>query len=167
MSVSVILGAIYVFQQMVLTSDYFNYRLEMTYEGDSSGRDLLYDNYIKFVFSQSNIIHLLFGNGADATVRILGEYAHNDWLEMAINNGLVAVFLFLLYWIVMLKAIIKTRKVNSICYLMMGTFFIIYLMKSFYSMSYNSTSIFASSAFGFALANSNRTEMVIQPDNDK
>ena len=88
-----IVGIVYAIQQMVLSSDYFIKRFDATMDGNSSGRDKLFITYGTFFINQTNVFHILFGNGADATMRLLNEFAHNDWLELAIDNGLVVVVL--------------------------------------------------------------------------
>lgn len=159
--VIIVLGAIFAVQQMFLTSEYFGRRYDLTVEGDSSGRDSIFINYLNFYLGQSNYLYLLIGNGADATVRLLNEFAHNDWLEIAINNGLIMIIIYVIYWINIIKTISVARKTNYTCYLIISMFFIIFLMKSFYSMSYSDITIYASSAFGFALANYNTIEQKV------
>ena len=158
LTIIIIAGAVFAIQWMLLTSAYFVQRLDLTLEGNSSGRDRIYLNYFNYFVNQSNYFHLLLGNGADATFRILHQYAHDDWLEIAINNGLFMVFLYAIYWIIMLRTIGKVKKVNYTYFLILGMYFIIYFMKTIYSMSYYSIPFVASCAFGFALANSINTE---------
>ena len=155
LTIVIIAGAVFAIRWMLSTSDYFAYRLEETKEGDSSGRDSLFDACLSFFFDQSNVFHILFGNGADATVRLFGNYAHNDWLEIAINNGLFTFVLYLVFWIVLLTTVVKTKKRNHITYMMMGIFLIVFFARTFFSMTYYSLPMFASCALGFALANSN------------
>lgn len=150
-TIGVVVAAIYFVQQTLTTSDYFNKRLEDTMEGKSSGRNEIYYTLYTLFINQDNPFTFLFGNGADATIKLAGYYAHNDWLEIAINNGLWMVVLYAIYWIVMFRYI-RTRKSNSLAYMMVSLFFIIYFMKTFFSMSCTSVTFYASSALGFALA---------------
>jgi O-antigen ligase len=145
----VVLGY-YVVMRMLATSDYFVYRIEQTQEGNSSGRDVLYLSLLDYVFNKTNVFSFLFGSGADATLRI-AEYAHNDWLEIAVNNGIVGAILYLFYWYQMYKTFRKSK--NDVRKRMLGLFVIIYSIKSLFSMSYNDITIYASIALGFALAN--------------
>ena len=154
LTILIIAGAVVAVQWLLSSSNYFAYRLAETMEGNSSDRDYLFSASFYYFFEQSNVLRILFGNGADATVRIFGNYAHNDWLEIAINNGLVTLVLYFVFWIDLLKTVVKTRKRNYTAYLMMGLFLISFFLKSLYSMTYYSLPMYAACAFGFALANS-------------
>lgn len=151
-TIGVVITVIYFVQQTLITSDYFNQRLEDTMEGKSSMRDEIFSTLYTLFITQDSPFSFLFGNGADATVKLAGYYAHNDWLEIAINNGLWMVVLYAIYWIAMLRHIIRIRKHNSLAYMMVGLFFILYFMKTLFSMSYSSVPFYAASALGFALA---------------
>lgn len=152
LTVVIVVAAVYAVKQVITTSDYFNERMERTLEGDSSGRDRLYSEAKALIFNQTNPILFLFGYGADATLKYLGNYAHNDWYEIAIDNGLWMVVLYVIYWVVMMFYIISIRKTNPKAHLMIGLFFIIYFMKTLFSMSYNDVTFYAASALGYALA---------------
>ena len=88
------------------SSDYFRQRLELTTAGDSSKRNELYGLYWHHFLAESNPLRFLFGNGANATLNIGPNYAHNDWLEIAINNGIVVVILYFIYWLTMFNTIL-------------------------------------------------------------
>lgn len=152
LSLGVIVAAVYAVQLVLNTSDYFNQRIENTLEGDSSGRDDLYSTYYSWFINQSNPLRILFGNGGDATIKFFGQYAHNDWLEIAINNGIIMVILYAVYWVSLIRETFILRKRDSIAFLMISMFFIIYFFRSFISMSYNDISIYAASALGYAIA---------------
>lgn len=157
LTVGVVVLAIYAVQQTMATSDYFNDRIEDTREGNSSLRDEIYSEYYSLFFNQPSILAFLFGNGGDATLRLLGIYAHNDWLEIAINNGLWMVILYAVYWLSMIKHTIRLRKNNTVVYMMMMSFFIIYFLRTTFSMSYNDITVYAACAFGYALAGGDHT----------
>lgn len=151
-TVAIVIMAFYSVQRLLNTSDYFNEQIERTVEGDSSGRDILFSTAMSILSEETNPLILLFGHGGDATLKLLGNYAHNDWLEIAIDNGLWMIILYIVYWIVMLRYVVRTRKINPIAFMMVGLFFIIYFMKTLFSMSYNDVTFYASSALGYALA---------------
>ena len=62
-------------------SEYAQMRMENTLEGDSSGRDMIFTRAWN-IFLDSNILTILFGHGANATIAKMGIAAHNDWLEL-------------------------------------------------------------------------------------
>ncbi len=78
-----------------LGNEYLQYRLELAAQGDMSGRDIIYSN-IWNSWLDSNFFHFLFGYGFAASIKIsgIGLFAHNDWLEILSNFGLLGVIIF-------------------------------------------------------------------------
>ncbi len=137
---------------MLQTNDHFNKRVMALAEGSGSGRENLFPVYFSF-FLNSNVFQLIFGHGADGTCHYLGLMAHNDWLEMSINMGLIGFFALLAYWVNIFKLWIKSRsRINSDIVMAMGMFSIIYFGKTLFSMSIMGMSIVATSVFGYCLA---------------
>ena len=157
----VVFVAVYWINTLLENSDYFNTRIEKTLEGDTSSRNELYGVFLNHYLRETNIWRFLFGNGADATIKISTNYAHNDWLEIAINNGAVMLVLYLIYWIVLFRTARKAKG-NAVCFMMLNLYFIIYFLKSWFSMSYASIPIYASSALGYALAMNQHCETRIE-----
>lgn len=152
LTITLIIVGIYAVNMLLSGSDYFSKRIEDTLEGNTSNRDIIYGKMYAFIWQQNNIFNLLFGNGADATLRIFRAYAHNDWLEIAVNNGLWMVVLYVVYWVSLAKFVLKGNK-YSVCSQMLTLFFFIYFLKTFISMSYNDITPYAACAFGYAMAN--------------
>ena len=170
LTIILVVGTVVVVQNLLSMNSYFNRRIERTLEGDSSGRDVLYSTFYNHFVNESNVLRFLFGNGAYGTLKISSHYAHNDWLEIAIDNGLILLILYMAYWLSFIKTMLRVRRYNKLLYLMMGEFFIIYFLRTFYSMSYNNISIYATSALGYAMAvymrpNCASTNDVINKDN--
>lgn len=69
-----------------------------TLEGDTNGRDYIYSFFFKYILFKSSTLAFLFGNGADSTLEIFGQYAHNDWLEIGMNQGLLGIVVYVIYW---------------------------------------------------------------------
>ncbi len=152
LTAAIIVVSIYVVQSLMQSSDFFINRLDATKEGDTSNRDILYGRISDYLINETNPFFLLFGNGADATLRIFSCYAHNDWLEIAIDNGLITLLLYAAYWLSLIVTYFKGDK-TSLTSMMLGMFIIIYLFKTMFSMSYNSIPMYATCALGYALAN--------------
>lgn len=148
LSMAILVAGYFAVHYMLDTSMYFNTRIEQTRDGDASGRDEIFSTYIEAFFN-SGVVSFLFGSGADATLRMIG-YAHNDWLEIAINNGLVGLSLYFYYWLVMYKTFRNTK--DETLKKMIGLFMIVYFSRTFFSMSYNDIPIYATAALGYALA---------------
>ena len=147
----IILVAVIVVRHFLTTSELFNARVEQTLAGDSSGRDRIFTSYSQFVLNDMSFLDLLIGKGADGTVRIFGQYAHNDWLEIAIDNGLIVTLLFGLF---IIKLFLTSRQSHKsiIIHQILGLFFISFFFKTLFSMSYNEVNVCSSSAFAYALA---------------
>ena len=152
LTAAVVVAAFFAVSYMLENSAFFNQRLEATLAGSSSHRDEIYSTLFHHFMNETSTLHFLFGNGANATLKIAMNYAHNDWLEMAIDQGLFMVIVYAIYWFRMYKTIRRSRG-NDTVYLMLSMFFVIYLIKSFFSMSYSELPTWASAGLGFALAN--------------
>ena len=140
------------FSEMLQNSDRFNKRVMELAEGSASNREDMYPKYFAF-FLNSNIFQFVFGHGADGTCHYLGLMAHNDWLEMSINMGLIGFFSLLAYWISVFKTWIKSHsRIETDVVLAMGMFIIIYFGKTLFSMSIMGMAIVATSVFGYCLA---------------
>lgn len=137
-------------RELLSTSDLFNARIENTMEGDSSGRDYIYSTLWNHFLYDSTILQQLFGNGAEATVRIAHIHAHNDWLELMINQGLLGIIVYLVYWYRFFNTC-KSSKFDDELFLAMSTLFIIYFLKTLFSMSYSNVSIYSAICLGYCL----------------
>lgn len=134
----------------VFQNDYFQRRLELTLEGESSGRDALLSKCIDYYINQESIFQQVFGMGANGTFKIAGNGAHNDWVEMLLNQGLVGLAMFFLFWIYFFKVIVN----KSYSYLsrdVLTLIFVICFLRTLYSQSINDISIFLSSFWGVAM----------------
>lgn len=149
--VFIVVGCFFV-ANILATSDYFSYRLEQTLEGSSSGRDDIYSSFLNYFMSENSFKTFLFGNGAYGTLEIFGCFAHNDWLEIAIDNGLFLLVLYAVYWVSLLVTLSRGDK-QSYYTTIFASFVIIYFLRSFLSMSYSDVTPYASCAIGFSLAN--------------
>ena len=148
---------VYIVLYYLNTSDYFNARLNQTLERDSSGRDIIYSRCLDYFLNKANPLHFLFGSGADATIRLIGSLAHNDWLELAINQGLMGIVIYLFYWFCFYKEWRKSKKHDEL-HMALGLLFIILFMQTFFSMSYNAMVFYESLVLGYCLANNSRIE---------
>ncbi len=152
--------------KMMAESYYFNQRIEQTLEGDSSNRDVIYGGLINHYLNETNALKFFFGNGAQATLKIHGNFAHNDWLELLINNGIMGALVYLFYWICFIKSWIKS-KANTMVYSGLGMILVISFTKTLFSMSYASTEIYLTIALGYFLANSYKDKILYNDKNFK
>lgn len=135
------------------TSSYFRTRIENTLEGDSSNRGWLYSHYFDYFIHLTSSTEFLFGCGANATYLRLGRFAHNDWLEFAINQGVLGVLLYLTYWITFVWEWKNCSQNAKVYKQVLGDLIVIYFLKSCFSMSFDGMATATTLCIGFCLAN--------------
>lgn len=157
LSVAVVVVGYYALMNLLENSDFFLYRWEVTQEGGTSGRDEIYSLFFNHFINESNPFVFLFGNGAWGTLKLLQQVAHNDWLELAINQGLLGVVVYLVYLTKFYK-VIRTARFSNEIHLAITLLFIIFLLRTFFSMSYGDMSIYATSCLGYCLGRISENE---------
>ena len=145
------LGIFYVYDRLSTTSEYFQERVDETMEGETSGRDFIQGFLIDYYMTQYTPTEQLVGRGGNATLDVLGQFAHNDWIELGINQGLLGMLLYLFFWIAFAKTILK-RDVPPKVKTALAMLFEMYFLKTFFSMSYSEYTLYASMVLGFGIA---------------
>ena len=116
---------------------YLQARVERSiYENDLSGRDIIYAKLVD-TYMNGDLFALIFGHGMNKTIEIAGIFAHQDWLELLINHGLVGLLLYLWLFLSMATFFNRNKKYLSYVekYLFVSTLSC-WLIKSFVSMGY-------------------------------
>ena len=157
-----LVGAYYSFEEMMSSSEYFQARVDKTMEGNSSGRDVIYTFFWEYYISETTPKEFLVGMGANATLDIFGQYAHNDWLEIAINQGLLGLMVYLLFWISFLWICLK-KNVPPDVKVVLWMLFTIYFFKSVFSMSYREYTLYSSMILGYCIAVINYQDSFLYP----
>jgi hypothetical protein len=160
-SIMVVFAGLFLVNYVMETSAYFRYRFAETEAGNSSGRNELYKTFFNHFIHEDKPLRFLFGNGANATLKIGSNMAHNDWLEIAINQGLMGLIIYLIYWISFYVSWKKTKH-QSQAFMAIGMVFIVYFISTLFSMSYNSVSRCAAMVLGYYLAVYDSTEESLQ-----
>lgn len=150
-AIGLIAGGIYI-SDFYNNSEYFQYRVEQTLEGNSSGRDDVYSTLWSYFINQDSILNIFVGNGAMETINISGNYAHNDWLELLTCQGLLGIIIYIAYYISLYTTFRRNRN-NSLIYNILGMCLLIMFASSIFSMSYNSLSLSITLCLGYCLAN--------------
>lgn len=145
------LGICLVSLRMLNRSSYFQTRVENTMEGESSGRDVIYAFFFDYYLDNTTQEEKIFGLGANATLDIFGQYAHNDWLEIAINQGLLGIVIYLLYWVSFLVVCRKKELQPDVRYSLIMLFSISFL-QTLFSMSYREYTLCSSMVLGYSLS---------------
>lgn len=71
-----------------------------------------YDIYSKTsqMILNSNNKQLIFGNGYNAVAKTIGIGAHNDFLEILYNYGLIGLMLYLIFWGALVFRLLRLRE---------------------------------------------------------
>lgn len=118
------------------SSELLQTRLIETQEGESSGRDYIFAN-IWYIHTNSSILNRLFGYGMSQTVTLIGGYAHNDWLQLLLDQGLFGVLLYAVFYIAAFKYYFKNRLRMNIQYRYMYiSALLCFLTRTLFSMGY-------------------------------
>ena len=152
MAIMALLATIFLVTNLLNTSDYFVQRIQQTLDGDASNREDVYSTLLHHFFSEHNFFRFMFGNGANATLKVGMNYAHNDWLELAINQGVVGLLLYVWYYIALFVDYIKIKKFNKNYANVLMMALIVMFASSMFSMSYASLDRAMAIALGFVLA---------------
>lgn len=150
LSIGICICAVFFFTHEMTTSDYMMKRIDDTLAGNSSGRDNLYSFFWKYFTEQADFKHYLIGRGANGTLEIYYNYAHNDWLEIAVNQGILGVVVYAFYWLCFYKTWKHATNIDAKTILALTAF--IFFAKTMFSMSYNDMSYVSTSVLGYALA---------------
>ena len=154
LSVAICVSVVYFFIHEMATSDYMQHRIESTLEGNTSDRDNLYQYFWNYFVNDANPIQFLFGRGANGTLEIYYNYAHNDWLEIAVNQGLLGLVVYALYYL----GFYKTWKcaINTDAKTILALMLFIFFAKTLFSMSYADMTFVATAPLGYSLATINK-----------
>lgn len=123
-------------------NEYLQVRMEQTIEGNSSGRDRIYENAWKVYSESQSMKNIILGYGFQATYynEQIGNYAHNDWLELLVDNGIVGALLYLYIFIQLFK-ITRSEEDIQKRYLLISVV-AIWFLKSTFSMSFTGETTF-------------------------
>lgn len=137
----VIITISYWLKELVLSNEFLLKRIDSTLEGNSSGRDVIYNSMWDLWYNSNSLINILFGFGYDGTVTYspTHHYAHNDWLEIIVNFGLLGILCYAWIFITIFKAILKMKLVSS--KYILGSIICIWILKTLFSMGYTEESM--------------------------
>lgn len=124
---------------MFISNEFLISRMENMLEGNVSGRDRIYANIFNGWLDSDNFINLLFGYGF-AGSRLLsgsGHFAHNDWLELLSNFGLLGVTIYIVLFYSASK-FIRNNKWGSDKKIIFITIMGMWFVTTLFSMGYTS-----------------------------
>ena len=136
-----------------VNNSYFHDRMKSLFEGDSSQRDDYYSLLWTFYVTNFDIYEQLFGFGINGPLVIIGDYAHNDWLEYLISFGFIGFLVYGLYMFSLFKFYFKNRRFNKELSNSFLITIIILFMSSLFSMSYTGMTIFITFSLAYTICN--------------
>lgn len=135
-----IIALSYVVVDYINTNAYLIERFIELKDGNSSGRDSLFEDIWKYCTGpNASFSSLLFGNGINSTIIIAGNLAHNDWLELFCCCGLIGVFAYANLFINIIrshKVLLDSPFKESEKYAI-----VIFFIKSLFSQAYTTATI--------------------------
>ena len=129
----------YFIYNFYLENEFLSYRMESLLEGGGSGRDVIFSKILSGWYNSDNLMNLLFGYGFAGSQKITGGlFAHNDWLELLSNYGLIGVSIYLMLFYSAYKLIrysqwYSDKRILFICVVSM------WFLVTLFSMAYTST----------------------------
>lgn len=140
-----------IFNHYLSSSDFFIYRFQSTLEGSDSGRSNIYETLWRHFTNEDNLLITLFGNGADGTLKVIGIHAHQDWLELLIDMGLLGVILYIVYWVNFYRVYRQSEYDINLSAMVLLCFTYTFL-RSCFSMSYMDIPFAIDLCIGYSMA---------------
>ena len=134
-----------------MENSYFQYLYGKSLDGKSSGRDVLYSRAWSSFIQAPSFINTLIGYGANSTYHLLGNRAHNDWFEFMVNQGLLGLIVYAIFWVELFK-VWRESKTQRFVFIVFSSVLLIFFFKSIFSMMYNDLSAVACLPFAWCLA---------------
>ncbi len=132
------------------TNDFFHKRFQSTVEGNTSGRDILFYRFFYYYIYDTNAFQFFFGSGANYTLSVYNNYAHNDWLELAVNQGILGLSLYLYFWYAFFRSWHLMDR-NHYTHFTFGLLIMISFLKTFFSRTYGDMDIYSTCMLGYCL----------------
>ncbi len=120
---------------LMTNNAYMVSRIENTLEGDTSNRARIYGAALMSWINAPSFLNLIFGYGTDGTLSQIGIRAHNDWLEILVDYGVLGVVVYSSFMICLIKAAWRNKSNPQLFYALLSVFFI-WFSKSIYSMGF-------------------------------
>jgi len=140
-------------------NDFLIGRINQMLEGDTSNRGFTYGSILDAWYNSDNILQLIFGYGFAASLKIAGGFAHNDWLELLSNFGILGIASYIILFIAAIKSWIQDDFAPDNRFLL-GTIIIMWFFTTLISMSYTSEVAFMQSIMlGYLFGNPLKSEV--------
>lgn len=134
-----------------ISNEFLIGRMGLISDGGSN-RDIIYANLFHSWYESNSVIHYLFGFGFVSTIEQSGgALAHNDWLELLINFGLLGFFIYVLVFYALARLILNSRiEIES--RLIMLAIVCMWFLQTLFSMYYTaSTTVLTAVVLGYLI----------------
>lgn len=138
----IILGVVtigYFLYTTYISNEYLITRLHQLDEDQGSGRIGIFSKLITDWLLSDSYTNLIFGKGFAASLTIAGNFAHNDWLELLSNFGLMGFSTYLLLFYSSTKNL-HNRTWSAEKKILLFTVILMWFSTSLYSMGYTNIS---------------------------
>lgn len=132
LTVSLVLLFCIVLYYFALSNSNLVSRFENIEEG--SGRDVIYMTYITNWYLSPSVLEMIFGQGMNTTVSLMGYFAHSDYIELLLTEGLFGVFYYCSGMFILAKQIRCSYDKQDKIILMM--ILLIWCISAIFSMFY-------------------------------
>jgi hypothetical protein len=151
-SAFILVAGYQVSMKVIESNVYLSMRLDDTRAGNTSSRDIIYGKLVDNIENQNSFVKLLLGNGVNGTMKISGSLAHNDWLEIAIDMGIVGLLIYVFYYIAFYSLTKRSHRDKQTSALLIILTFC--FVRSFFSMSINDMYIVTTFVMGYCIGQS-------------
>lgn len=146
LSFIIIVAISWITYTMFIANEFLNKRMNdmiYGYQGFGTGsvviRESIYKNILSAWWDLDNLLNLFFGFGFASSIELSGShhFAHNDWLELASNFGVIGVIVyFVVFYSIGRYLVDKRIAINKRIILI--SILLIWFFTSMYSMFYTS-----------------------------
>ncbi len=125
---------------------------------DGSGRSEIYSTALS-IFESRGFLYQLTGSGCSSTSRLLGISAHNEWLEFALDYGIIGCVLYANLFVQMIRIAIKKVREGDSGMPLFGCFIVYMAFVGMYGAIYFvQSTIFLFISLGFFSINNNKID---------
>lgn len=143
-----------------MSSELLQTRLHLTIEGYTSGRDDIVASLMDAFFN-ADFFNKIFGHGAYGTIYLVGRLAHNDWVQILIDQGIIGIVVHALFCYQLIRQWMKTPSADN-AKIAVGLFVIIYLSTSVFSMAFDRIPIAEMVVLSLFVANNDNKQALLK-----
>jgi len=141
-------------------ANYLITRIESVADLNSSGRDFIIGNILDNWISSHSLFNYIFGFGFASTLKLseTGNYAHNDWVEVLCNFGILGLTLFFLKFVFLIKASFEKKLSIKYRFVLVCVLVVIFINTLFYRFYSGIDSFLYSIILGYLLGTLSKNE---------